>query len=351
MSTDLFAYLNYMSGWTGGTDADIQSLINEHDLFVSLDQFNSDAALNTEFNTLVGMAKNVRDTTIAADAVQISADAAAVATIWTFGFGMAAFVPLEASAMTMRAVISGKQKDLNKKLTTVDTDIAALIGPQVSNYVAAYKANNNIVAAKQPKGMDGPTCRAILMQFMAKIEVAGGKLDVATFKQYANSARILFESKEINAVYDALDKFNIGPKSDEDLKKCLDAIKGFTFGGSMALTIVRTISVFIMYNRMKVAVTKLAQYNEIAEIVGGVERQTSWFKMMDCWGKFFLGIAVIASVTDAVLQILDIVDVVKQTNQMVDDLNGKIKTSYKAFFDGIKEATKAYKEAITKKTG
>lgn len=72
---------------------------------------------------------------------------------------------------------------------------------------------------------------------------------------------------------------------------------------------------------------------------------------MDCCGKFFAGIAVIASVVDAVLGVVGIVDVVEQSKKMVDDLNGKIKTSYKNFFNGIKDAAKHYNEATTKKTG
>jgi hypothetical protein len=155
MSTDLFAYLNYISGWTGGTDEDIQSLINEHNFFVSLGNFNSDAAIDTEFNTLVNLATTVRDKTVAADVLQISADAAAVAFIWSFGLDMLAFFAFEATATILRAKISSQSKDLNNKVTTVDDDIAALINPKVVQYIAAYKANNSILAAKQAKGMDG----------------------------------------------------------------------------------------------------------------------------------------------------------------------------------------------------
>ncbi|CAK7236264.1 hypothetical protein SBRCBS47491_009580 [Sporothrix bragantina] len=325
-------------------------MIDEHNLFVSLGNFNSDAAIDAEFNTLVGLATTVRDETIAADAIKIAADAAAVAAIWSFGLGMAAFATLEVTATIMQAVISSKSKDLNEKLKTVDTDIASQINPSVSKYVAAYKKNNDIVAAKQAKGMDGQTCRSILLQFMAQIESTGGTLDVPTFKKYANSARKLYESQEINDVYDALDKLNMSAKSDEDVKKCIDSLKGFTFGGGTALTIVRYTSVGIMANRLNVATKKLAQYNEIAEFVGA-ETETSLFKMMDCWGKFFAGIAVVASVADAILEILDIVEVVEQTKKMVDDLNGRIKTSYKSYFDGIKQAAQLYNEAAKKKTG
>ena len=350
MSTDLFTFLNYMSGWTGGTDENIQSLIDEHNYFVSLGNFDSDAAIDTEFNKLVDLATKVRDETVAADALEIGADAAAVASIWSFGLGMAAFATLEFTALILRAVSSSQSKDLNNKLTTVDTDIATLIGPKVYKYIDTYKANNNIVAAKQATGMNGQTCRSILLQFMAQIEMAGGTLDVATFKKYANSARMLFNSEEIKAVYNALDKLNMSPKSHDDLKNCYDSIKGFKFGGSMAFTMVRISSVFIMAHKMNVATKRLAEHNRNAEIVGA-EKETSVFKMMDCWGKFFVGIAVISSVADTVLEIMDIVDVVEQSKKMVDDLNGKIKTSYKDFFNGIKDAATHYNEAITKKTG
>lgn len=78
----------------------------------------------------------------------------------------------------------------------------------------------------------------------------------------------------------------------------------------------------------------------------GTETKISVFKMMDCWGKFFAVIAVIASVADSILQIFDIIEVVEQTKKMVGELNGKIKTCYKDFFDGIKEAANHYNEVI-----
>jgi hypothetical protein len=343
------AFLKYMSGWTGESDEHIDALINEHNLFVSLRDFNPDPAIDTEFSTLVRLATKVRDDTIAADSAQIAADVAAVASIWTFGMGMAAFALLETTAMGLRYKISSDSKELNNKLGTVDIDIAALVGTQVQNYIDAFKKNNAIIAAKAAKGMDGQTCRSILLQFMAHIELEGATLNAATFRQYANSARLFLESKEINDVYNALDKLNLGGKSDEDLKKYADFIKGFTWGGKPVLPLVQFLSLSIMAYRMKIARTKLAQYNEIAEFVGAEKLETSVFKMMDCWGKFFAGITVIASVADTILQILDIVDAVKQWNRMVDELNDPIKKSYKDFFGSIKEAATKYNEAIPKK--
>lgn len=126
-STDLITYLNYMSTWETESDANIDTLISEHNLFVNLGDFNSDSAIDKEFTTLDNLACDVRDRTIAADATQISADAAAIASIWSFGLGMAAFAALEAAHIIEQKYISSKSKELNEKLTTVDTDISSQI--------------------------------------------------------------------------------------------------------------------------------------------------------------------------------------------------------------------------------
>lgn len=94
MSTPLMTYLNYIITWDGEFDANITSLIKEQKTFISLGAFDAEAAVNSEFDDLIGEAITVRDLTIAQDALQMSADAAAVASIWTFGLGMAAFFAL-----------------------------------------------------------------------------------------------------------------------------------------------------------------------------------------------------------------------------------------------------------------
>lgn len=86
-----------MSTWDSQSDTNIDRLIDEQKLFASLGNFSSDSAIDSEFDTLTKLAMEVRDLTIAADAIQIAADAAAVASIWSFGLGMAAFAALEAA--------------------------------------------------------------------------------------------------------------------------------------------------------------------------------------------------------------------------------------------------------------
>lgn len=194
MSTDLMTYLDYMLTWETQTDENINKVINEQLLFASLGDFDPDTAVESEFATLTDLAKTVRDLTVAADATDMAADAAALASFWSFGLSMAAFAYLEAMELIERATISSKSTDLNAKLATVDTDISAKINPSVNNYVTQYKDNNNLISTNMPNGLDTRTARALLMQFLAKVHMDTGSLNVASVRQYAEVARILFNS-------------------------------------------------------------------------------------------------------------------------------------------------------------
>lgn len=349
MSTDLLTYLNYMSTWDSQTDDNIQKLIDEQQLFVELGDFSPDSAIDGEFDTLTSLAKEVRDTTIAADAIQIAADAAAVASIWSFGLGMAAFVALEAAKAIDEKVISNKSTELNNKLKTVDTDISAKINDHVHLYIVQYKANNDLIASNSPKGLDTRTCRSLLMQFMAQVHKATGKLDATVFKKYAESARILYNSTEINDVYNALDTLNFSEKSDADIQQFLSFIKGLNYP-STQLSIIRNFSIAIMYYKLGIA-NKTIQENAKAAGFEVEEVESSTFGMLDSVGKFVAVVAVVMSVVDTVLEIIDIVDVVEQCKKMCDELDGSIKESYKAYFNGIKTASINYNKAIAPTNG
>lgn len=348
MSTTLITYLDYMSTWDTESDENINKLIDEHNLFLTLGDFKSDSAIDSEFATLVGMATTVRDETIAADAVQIAADAAAVAAIWSFGLSMAAFASLEVSEAIWRSQISSKSTELNNKLKTVDTDIAALIDNNVNRYVVSYKANNTMVTAKMPSGLDNRTCRSLLLQFIAEIQKSSDKLDANSFRKHAESARKLYNSNEINQVYDALDTLNLSGKSDADIQKFLGFIKGLQIPGSMEMALVRNLSIAIMARKLGNA-NETIKKNAKAAGLEVAEVESSAFGMLDAVGKFFTAAAVVMSVIDIVLQVIDIVDVVKQSGEMVDQLNGPIKDHYKTYFNGIRDAAKAYNAAIAQK--
>jgi len=343
-STDLITYLNYMSTWDSESDANIDALIAEQKLFVNLNDFNSDDAINQEFDRLHELACLVRDHTIAADSIQIAADAAAVAAIWSFGLGMAAFAALEAAELIEKKIISSKSKELNDKLKTVDTDISSKINDNVNQYVVKYKANNSLIASKAPAGLDTRACRANLMQFMATVQKKQPALTATIFRQYAASARVVFNSQEINKVYDALDELNFSGKTDADVKKFLDVLTDLTYPPE-ALTIVQNFAIAIMFFKLKIANDTIRTQAREAGIPLE-EVDATAFEAMDAVGKFVTCVAVVLSVVDVVFQILDIVEVVKQCQQMCDELDGTIKTSYKAYFDGIKTASQQYRKAI-----
>jgi hypothetical protein len=347
-STDLITYLNYMATWDSESDANIDSIITEQSLFLQVGDFDYTTAVEEEFKDLTDLAMEVRNLTIAADATQIAADVAAVASIWSFGLGMAAFAALEAAEIIEKKVISNKSKKLNNKLTTVDTDISAKISVNVKNYVTQYKLNNNLIASKAPKGLDTQTCRADLMQFMADVQRRAGKLDAKTFRKYAESARLLYNSEEINKVYDALDELNLSAKSEADVQKFMNVLAGFKppQGVTIAKELLTGVSIMIMFYKLKIA-NKTIKATAAEAGIPVEEVNTSAFEAMDAVGKFATVVAVVMSVVDIIFNILDIVDVVEQCKKMCDELEGKIKQSYLAYFKGIKEASKRYKAAIT----
>lgn len=349
MSTNLITYLNFMANWESQSDADVQKVIDEQRLFVQLGDFESDSIVDDEFKTLIDLATVVRDETVEADVEHIAADVAAVAAFWSFGLGMAAFVYLQANEMLLRADISKKSGGLNTKLKTVDTDIASKISSKVYDYVKKYKANNDVIKAQDPKGVGLREARSNLMQFMSHVDrryKGKGGLTVKNFKQLAASARLAYNSKEIDKVYDALDELNLSKKSQADVAKLVNTLKGLNFTHKNILTLIQGLSFAIAFHKMSIAKNTIEECAKAAGLPVE-EVESSAFGMMDACGKFTAGVAIVMSVFDVYLSILDIEDIVEQTKKMVDELNDTIKPNYKSFFNGIKESAKAYNEAIS----
>lgn len=321
MSTDMITYLNYMPTWDSETDENIQRIINKQELFASVGDFNSDSAVDAEFDVLTDMAKTLRNETIAADATQIAADGATVAAIWTFGLGMAAFAALETAETIKKTVISDKSKELNNKLATINADISTKINQQVNIYVIQYKVNNNLITSKAPKGLDARRYCSILMQFTAYIYKYNGTFNIPGFKKYTESARILYNSNEINNIYNALDKLNLSAKSANNITQILGYIKGLNFS-STAISIVRNISITIMAYKLNITNKTIAKYAKAAGLEVA-EVESSAFGIIDAVGKFTAVVAVVISVVDTVLEVLDIIDVVEQTKKYATSSTGR----------------------------
>jgi hypothetical protein len=343
-STDLITYLNYISTWEDAVDADVQSIIDEQNLFINVGDFDSDSVVEKQIGEAYSLACTVRDLTIAADSIQMATDVAAVASIWSFGIGMAAFVVLEATEMIDKAVISSKSKDLTNKLMNLDTDISVDINDQVKNYVTKFKANNKLIISKAPKGLDTQHCRADLMQFMAQIHHKE-TLTPASFKKWAGSARLLYESKEIEKVYDALDELNLSGKTNTDLKKFMNSLKGLNFQEKWIVNFVQGISIMIVARSFTGANQRLRLEAEEAGLPLE-EVSVARFEQIDALGKVAGAIMIIAGVVDIVLDVYDIVEVVKQCKALCDELNTTVKSGYKSYYNGIKEASKQYRAAI-----
>ncbi|KAF6818828.1 hypothetical protein CMUS01_11840 [Colletotrichum musicola] len=145
---------------------------------------------------------------------------------------------------------------------------------------------------------------------MGQIEMAGRELDVATFREYANSARLLFNSQEIKAVYDALDKLNLSKRSDDDLTQFNDFMKSFTLASKTTKAMVTFAAMFSMTSTMNIAAGRLAASVQTSEIVAA-GREPSVFEMLGGFSEFLMGVSRVAAVVDAVLDVMDIVDVVK----------------------------------------
>lgn len=100
-----------------------------------------------------------------------------------------------------------------------------------------------------------------------------------------------------------------------------------------------------MYCKLNIS-NKTIEENAKAAGFEVAEVESSTFGMLDAVGKFVAVVAVVMSVVDTVLEVISIVDVVEQSQKMCDELNGSIKDSYKAYFNGIKTASQNYNIAI-----
>ncbi|XP_066923895.1 uncharacterized protein [Clytia hemisphaerica] len=326
-TTSLLAYLNFISNWEHAVDGDVQQLIEEQKLFKELGDYQSDTAVDHVIDHIIHLAKKVRDETISADAVQISADAAAVSSFWSFGMSMAAFASLEATEAGLRADISKKSKELNKKLESCDTDIGSSINQKVHHYIAKYKANNSLITAYDVKGFSLRECRSDLMQFMAEVDTTfkhKGGLTVNNFKQMAASARKAFNAKQIEEVTKAIDKLHLSTKSINNVQDFINILAGFQINDQHAVQIVQGFSLALAASsKIKVAKTTLQECAKTADIPVA-EVSSEAFEMMDACGKFAAGVVIIISVVDAVFNVLDIKDVAKQYKHLVDELNHNI---------------------------
>jgi hypothetical protein len=119
-----------------------------------------------------------------------------------------------------------------------------LPSPSQKDYEDPY---DKIIESKETIGLDVKSCKAILMQFIGGISKKEDKIiiDSKTFKKYAGSARIIYNHEDINKVYDALNGLDSSPKSEKDVKKCMDTITNLNFSATES-SIVQNLTIGVM---------------------------------------------------------------------------------------------------------
>ncbi len=368
MSTDLDTYLNYMKNWDDPSkemDQKIADVIAEHKLFLNLDKFDYDTAINSEFNTVIDLAKKLRDEEITLHVEMIAADAAAIASIESMGMGMLAFLAASGAAYFENKKIAATSKALHEEMEHLDTNIAKKItNPDVLNYVEKYKANNSHIAAIAGKGLSQKECRSFLFQFIGEIEKHSKTSDISIekFRKFAASARRLHNSEEIEDVYNALDDLNLSDGTPEDIDEFMRKFISFKAPAIVegGVQMLQGISLMILsrngYPMAKVKASARKQLDisveeglmteeEAAELLEEAISESA-AKKMGSVGKFCAAVVIIVSVVDIFIQIYAIKDAIGQCNKMVDELNKTVKPGYIEFYKSIRESATEYKAAM-----
>lgn len=358
MSTDLMTYQAFMGNWDSESDANIDAIIAERNLFLKIGDVDSDKAVNKEFDELTKLAKEVRDLTIAEDAADFAAQGAAVSAIWSFGWGMAAFAAAETAKIIAEKKVSKKSDELNNKLASMDTDIANGMDENMAMYMAKFKANNNLIASKSITGMGRDEARALLFQFMAEVYKKANKLDATTFRKYAEVCRKTYNIPEMQDVYDALDTLALSDQTPDDIQQYMNTLVGLKLpvGVEMGEAFLQSVTFTLMSYKLKIANDKIekaakAARNAEGEPMENVEEAVSEsaFKVMDTVGKVAACSFVASAVIQGVFDIWDVVDVCKQCNDMCDKINNDkdgFRKSYSDYFKGMKEASLQYQKVI-----
>jgi hypothetical protein len=213
---DLEEYLNYIFTWENESDEHINSIISELNLLLDISKyhFEPDDAIEQQFNELIVLLFQVERTVIRQKVMQYLANASAITCLFGFGLGMVNLIYAEMEYTLSAWSISEEMEIFLKKLETIDFKIAEDMGETVKNYMVTYKRNNETIAEKGSLRISTTECRVYLLQFMFEIYSKKGQFDVATFRKWAHSARLVYDSKEVKDIQDALN--NVSKSKDPE---------------------------------------------------------------------------------------------------------------------------------------
>ena len=338
MSTDLITYLNFIAGLENATDSQLEDIIDERAQFILLGKSDMMTSINSSidsvFDNIDSLAKQLEEEQIAEESVKLAEDAAAVAAVWSFGLSMAAFAALTAADIALQAEIKEKEDDLNTALSNADQDIADKVGGSCSQYITLTKKNNDFIKASSPAGLTPQTARSYLYNYMDYISRNGG-VGLDNFKKYIEVARLTKDDANINSIYDILDEFSLSDdKGEEQIQKALKDM-GETGINTEYLQFARGFTYGIWMYKMRVSSKAI---NSAAEEAGipPEEVEGSVLENMDVMGKAMAAFTIVMSVVDAALNVYNIVETVKRYEANVKvfaDARGQYKEFYQSLYD------------------
>ena len=343
MSTHLITYLNFIAGLENATDTQLQDIIDERAQFILLgksDMMTSiDNSIDSVFDKIDTLAKQLEEEEIAEESVKLAEDAAAVSAIWSFGLSMAAFAALAVTSAALQAEIKKKEDELNKHLASADQDIADKMGGACAQYIDLTKKNNNYIAASSPKGLTPHTARSYLYNFMDYISRNGG-VGLANFRKYIEVARKTYADANISKIYDILDEFTLsGEHGEEKIKEALQKMKA-TGIDTQSLQFARNFTYAIWVYKMNISANAINRAAAGAN-VPPEEAEVGVLENMDNVGKAMAAFTIVISVVDAALNVYNIVKTVERYNENVK-LFAQARGQYKEFYKHLYDASVKY---------
>ena len=298
----LDAYLDFIVSLEDVSDQQLQDFIDEREQFILLGSSDVMTKINTSidtvFNKIDELAKQLKDEEIADESIQLAEDAAAVAAIWSFGLSMAASIALQIVDVALQAAIKSKEDDLYNHLNSADKDIADGVGDPCAKYISLVKSNNSYIVSLAT-GLASQKARSFLYNFMDYIasNVQGGVM-LDNFKKYIEVAKRTKNDPNIDRINDILDKFALsGDHGEDEIKEALTGMQE-ALNDTSILHWIRGVFITICFG-MKIGTAKITRAAKKAG-VPPEEYSPQNFKAFDVMGKAMIAFSIMVSVADAI---------------------------------------------------
>lgn len=351
MSADLITYFNFIASMENATDDQINDIISERANFMEIGKMSNmmdtcNGAIDSVFDEIDRLAKQLEDEQIADDSVKIAEDVTAVTSIWSFGLSMAAYLALEAVDLVLQVEIKRKEDELNSHLASADADISNQIGGACEQYISLTKKNNKFLKACSPDGLSAQTGRSYLYNYMDLLEAHAGGVTLENFRKYIEVTKGTKDNSGIDGVYDLLDNFSSNPDHNnvDVIKKVLqdigEAVEIVDQVVRLAEVIIKGCICHILVTRVKISVKSLNKAGLEVEIsfsdtdLEKLERMEKLDKGVECFGIF-------VAVVDAVLDAYNIHDTYERYKKNIAVFQHD-RQQYKDFYQQIYNASINY---------